>query len=64
MYDLLKERGVQLASNQVEFSLLRKRPETTGLIEEAQKRGIAILACAYLVSSCARHDCPGWIYQS
>lgn len=47
MYDLLKERGIPLASNQVEFSLLRKRPETTGLLEEAKKRGIAILACSF-----------------
>jgi len=43
MYDCLQKHGIQLASNQVEFSLLRRSPETSGLIVECHKRGIAVL---------------------
>ncbi|CAF0968700.1 unnamed protein product [Rotaria sordida] len=43
MYDCLQKHGIQLASNQVEFSLLRRLPETSGLIAECHKRGIAVL---------------------
>jgi len=43
MYDCLQKHGIQLASNQVEFSLLRRTPETSGLIAECHKRGIAVL---------------------
>lgn len=42
--EALKKRGCRLASNQVEFSLLRTRPETTGLLDECKKRGIVLLA--------------------
>ncbi|CAF1163759.1 unnamed protein product [Rotaria sp. Silwood1] len=43
MYDCLQKHNIQLASNQVEFSLLRRSPETSGLITECHKRGIAVL---------------------
>jgi aryl-alcohol dehydrogenase-like predicted oxidoreductase len=43
MYDYLQKHSIQLASNQVEFSLLRRTPETSGLIAECHKRGIAVL---------------------
>ncbi|CAF2516346.1 unnamed protein product [Rotaria sp. Silwood2] len=43
MYDCLQKHGIQLASNQVEFSLLRRSPETSGLITECHKRDIAVL---------------------
>ncbi|CAF1233070.1 unnamed protein product [Adineta steineri] len=43
MYDCLQKHGIQLASNQVEYSLLRRTPETSGLIAECHKRGIAVL---------------------
>ncbi|CAF1224338.1 unnamed protein product [Rotaria sordida] len=43
MYDCLQKHDIQLASNQVEFSLLRRTPETSGLIRECHKRGIAVL---------------------
>lgn len=46
--DLLGKYGATLSSNQVEFGLLRKLPETSGLVAEAKKRNIAILACAFL----------------
>ncbi|CAF0988341.1 unnamed protein product [Rotaria sordida] len=43
MYDRLQTHGIQLASNQVEFSLLRRLPETSGLIAECHKRSVAVL---------------------
>ncbi len=51
MYDCLQKHGIQLASNQVEFSLLRRTPETSGLIAVCLKRGIDILGYSPLVSS-------------
>ncbi|KAK8099758.1 aldo-keto reductase family protein [Apiospora kogelbergensis] len=44
MDDALRRRGMRLASNQVEFSLLRTLPATGGLLDECQKRGIVLLA--------------------
>ena len=40
----LASRGVPLASNQIEYSLLRRRPETTGLIEACRRLGVVPLA--------------------
>lgn len=45
MSDLLEKHGVKIASNQIEFSLLRQLPEQNRLLEEMKKRGIACLAC-------------------
>ena len=45
MANVLAEYDVKLASNQVEYSLLRLNPETSGLVEEMKKRDIALLAC-------------------
>jgi aryl-alcohol dehydrogenase-like predicted oxidoreductase len=45
MANVLEKEGVKLASNQVEYSLLRQHPETSGLHEECKKRDIALLAC-------------------
>lgn len=42
--EALKKRGLRLASNQVEFSLLRTLPEKSGLLEECRKRGIVLMA--------------------
>ncbi|KAI0126173.1 NADP-dependent oxidoreductase domain-containing protein [Xylariales sp. AK1849] len=44
MDEALKKRGLRLASNQVEFSLLRTLPEKGGLLEECKKRGITLMA--------------------
>ncbi|KAI8371693.1 NADP-dependent oxidoreductase domain-containing protein [Radiomyces spectabilis] len=44
MHTALKKRGVQLASNQICYSLMRRIPETSGLIKLCQERGVAILA--------------------
>ena len=40
----LASRGLALASNQIEFSLLRNRPLTTGLIRPASRLGVVPLA--------------------
>jgi aryl-alcohol dehydrogenase-like predicted oxidoreductase len=40
----LSARGLPLASNQIEYSLLRRRPETTGLIEACDRLGVVPLA--------------------
>jgi len=44
MHRALGEHGVPLASNQIEFSLLRRRPETSGLIEACHELGVVPLA--------------------
>lgn len=40
----LAKRGIPLASNQIEFSLLRRRPETTGLLAACRRLGVIPLA--------------------
>jgi aryl-alcohol dehydrogenase-like predicted oxidoreductase len=40
----LRDRGVPLASNQVEFSLLRRRPETSGLLAACRDLGVVPIA--------------------
>lgn len=45
MDDALRAKGLRLASNQVEFSLLRTLPaKAGGLLDECKKRGIVLLA--------------------
>lgn len=40
----LGDHGVPLASNQIEFSLLRRRPETSGLLAACEQLGVVPLA--------------------
>ncbi len=40
----LAERGVALASNQIEYSLLRTRPEASGLLQACRDLGVVVLA--------------------
>jgi len=40
----LAARGIPLASNQIEFSLLRRRPETTGLLRRCKDLGVVPIA--------------------
>ena len=54
MYDCLQRHNIQLASNQVEYSLLRRLPETSGHIAECHKRGVAVLGYGPLVSTSFR----------
>ncbi|CAO3633697.1 unnamed protein product [Cunninghamella blakesleeana] len=44
MHAALKKRGIQLASNQVSFSLVRTHPKTSGLVKLCHDLGVAILA--------------------
>jgi aryl-alcohol dehydrogenase-like predicted oxidoreductase len=43
-YSILKQRGVPLASNQVEFNLLNRNNEFNGLLSFCQEFGITLLA--------------------
>ncbi len=44
MHRELAKRGVPLASNQVEFSLLRRMPEAVGLLKACKELGVILLA--------------------
>jgi len=44
IHDQLAKRGVALASNQIEFSLLRRVPETSGLLATCAELGVVPLA--------------------
>ena len=41
---ILKERGHQLRSNQIEFSLVHRIPESAGLIKKCHDMGVDVLA--------------------
>jgi aryl-alcohol dehydrogenase-like predicted oxidoreductase len=40
----LAERGILLASNQVEYSLLHRQPETNGVLDACQELGVTLIA--------------------
>lgn len=40
----LAERGIALATNQIEYSLLRTMPESTGLLQACRDLGVVVLA--------------------
>jgi aryl-alcohol dehydrogenase-like predicted oxidoreductase len=44
MAEALRSRGMQLATNQIEFSLLRRGPETSGLLAACRELGVLPLA--------------------
>jgi len=43
-HEALAQRGVPLASNQVEYSLLRRQPERTGLLAACRELGVTLIA--------------------
>ena len=43
-HDRLASHGVSLASNQVEYSLLQRAPETNGVLEVSRDLGVALIA--------------------
>jgi aryl-alcohol dehydrogenase-like predicted oxidoreductase len=43
-HDRLASHGVSLASNQVEYSLLQRAPETNGVLEASQDLGVTLIA--------------------
>jgi aryl-alcohol dehydrogenase-like predicted oxidoreductase len=44
VYDALEKQGIPLASNQIEFSLLRQLPLSSGLVTACRDLGVGILA--------------------
>lgn len=60
----LAQRGIALASNQVRFSLLDRRPETNGVLAAARELGVTIIAYSPLAQGLLSgkfHDDPGLI---
>ncbi len=43
-YNTLKARGIPLASNQVEYSLLQRKPERNGLLQYCREQNITLIA--------------------
>ncbi len=43
-HTVLARRGVPLATNQVEYSLLERKPERSGLVQAAQELGVTLIA--------------------
>jgi aryl-alcohol dehydrogenase-like predicted oxidoreductase len=43
-HDVLARRGIPLASNQVQYSLLHRAPEVNGVLEACQELGITLIA--------------------
>ena len=41
---VLADRGVPLASNQVEYSLLHRQPETDGVLDACRELGVTLIA--------------------
>jgi aryl-alcohol dehydrogenase-like predicted oxidoreductase len=46
----LAERGIPLASNQVEYSLLHRQPETNGVLDACRELGVTLIAYQPLAS--------------
>ena len=44
IHGALAKRGIPLATNQVEYSLLRTRPESSGLLGACRELGVTVLA--------------------
>jgi aryl-alcohol dehydrogenase-like predicted oxidoreductase len=49
-YEALDKRGIPLASNQVQYSLLHRRPETNGVLDTCRELGITLIAYQPLAS--------------
>jgi aryl-alcohol dehydrogenase-like predicted oxidoreductase len=43
-HEALARRGIPLASNQVEYSLLHRQPETNGVLEACKELGVTLIA--------------------
>lgn len=49
-HDALAKRGIPLASNQVEYSLLHRQPEVNGVLEACRELGVTLIAQMPLAS--------------
>lgn len=62
----LAERGIPLASNQVQYSLLHREPETDGVLAACREHGVTLIAYMPLASGAltgkydATHRPAGW----
>ncbi|MFC3895334.1 aldo/keto reductase [Lentzea rhizosphaerae] len=62
----LAERGIPLASNQVQYSLLHRKPETDGVLAACRELGVTLIAYMPLASGAltgkydAEHRPAGW----
>ena len=43
-YDILDKRGIPLASNQIEYSILNRKPEKDGLLQSCKDRDVRVVA--------------------
>jgi len=49
-YAALAQRGIPIASNQVEYSLLHRRPEGNGVLDACRELGVTLIAYQPLAS--------------
>jgi aryl-alcohol dehydrogenase-like predicted oxidoreductase len=49
-HDALAQRGIPLASNQVEYSLLHRRPDSNGVLDVCRELGVTLIAYQPLAS--------------
>ena len=64
----LATRGIPLASNQVEYSLLNRKPEVNGVLEACRELGITLiaytpLAGGLLTGKYSARNCPGGFFR-
>jgi len=60
----LARRGIPLASNQVEYSLLKRQAESNGVVEAARELGVTLIAYSPLAQGILAgkfHDDPGLV---
>ena len=60
-WEVLNEKGIPLASNQVQYSLLNRKIESNGILDTAKKLGITIIAYSPLAQGVVTgkfHDNP------
>jgi aryl-alcohol dehydrogenase-like predicted oxidoreductase len=65
-YEALRRRGIPLASNQVQYSLLHREPQTNGVLAACRELGVTLIAYMPLASGAltgkysAAHRPAGW----
>ncbi|MBJ05283.1 MAG: aldo/keto reductase [Flavobacteriales bacterium] len=66
-YNALDQRGIKLASNQVEYSILNRKVESNGILNRAKELGVSIIAYSPLSKGLVSgkfHDNPKLIKSS
>ena len=59
-HEILADQGVALATNQVEYSLLNRKPERSGLVELCAELGVTIIAYSPLAQGATgKYTTPG-----